>query len=86
MDNLASHKVHGIQQAIEAKGATVLYLPPYSPDLNPIELIFAKLKGALRTAAERTVDALTQRIGTLLDDLTPQECHNYLRHDGYASA
>jgi transposase len=85
MDNLASHKVHGIAQAIEAKNATLIFLPPYSPDLNPIELVFAKLKGALRKAAERTVDALTQRIGNLLDDFTPQECQNYLCHDGYAS-
>jgi len=86
MDNLPSHKVHGVQQAIEAKKATLVYLPPYSPDLNPIELVFAKLKGALRTAAERTVDALNQRIGKLLDDFTPQECQKYLCHDGYASA
>ena len=86
MDNLPSHKVQGVQQAIEAKNATLVYLPPYSPDLNPIELVFAKLKGALRTAAERTVDALTQRIGKLLDDFTPQECQKYLQHDGYASA
>jgi len=86
MDNLATHKVHGIRQAIEARGAVLLYLPPYSPDLNPIELVFAKLKGSLRRAAERTVDGLCQRIGILLDDFTPQECQNYLRHDGYASA
>ena len=86
MDNLPSHKVQGVQQAIEAKNAILVYLPPYSPDLNPIELVFAKLKGALRTAAERTVDALTQRIGKLLDDFTPNECQNYLQHDGYASA
>jgi len=85
MDNLASHKVAGIRQAIEERGAVLLYLPPYSPDLNPIELVFAKLKGALRKAAERTVDELWRRIGDLLDDFTPNECLNYLRHDGYGS-
>ncbi len=86
MDNLASHKVDGVREAIEAKGAVLSYLPPYSPDLNPIELVFAKLKASLRKAAERTFDNLWRRIGTLLDDFTPDECQNYLRHDGYASA
>ncbi len=60
------------------------YLPPYSPDLNPIELVFSKMKGYLRKAAERTVDDLWRRIGIILDDFTPAECQNYLRHDGYA--
>ncbi|WP_354137645.1 IS630 family transposase [Bradyrhizobium sp. LB11.1] len=86
IDNLASHKVAGVRDAIEAVGAKLLYLPPYSPDLNPIELAFAKFKTGLRRAAERTVDDLWQRIGTLIDDFSPNECQNYLRHDGYASA
>jgi len=85
IDNLASHKVTGVREAIEAVGAKLLYLPPYSPDLNPIELAFAKFKTALRKAAERTVDELWRRIGIIIDDFSPQECQNYLRHDGYAS-
>jgi transposase len=85
MDNLSSHKVAGVREAIEAAGATLRYLPPYSPDLNPIELVFAKLKALLRKAAERSVDALWHRIGTLLDAFTPGECANYLRHDGYTA-
>ena len=85
IDNLASHKVAGVREAIEAVGAKLLYLPPYSPDLNPIELAFAKFKTALRKAAERTVDELWRRIGIIIDDFSPQECQNYLRHDGYAS-
>lgn len=84
MDNLASHKVDGVREAIEAKGAVLSYLPPYSPDLNPIELVFAKLKAGLRKAAERTFNDLWRSIGTLLDDFTPDECRNYLQHDGYA--
>ena len=86
MDNLAAHKVAGVRQAIEACGATLLYLPPYSPDLNPIENAFAKLKGLLRKAAERTREALWCRIGLLLDDFSPDECSNYIRHAGYASS
>jgi len=84
MDNLSSHKVDGVRRAIEARGATLLYLPPYSPDLNPIEMAFAKLKALLRKAAERSVDALWQRIGKILDAVTPQECRNYFHHAGYA--
>ncbi len=84
MDNLPSHKVSRIREAIEAKGAVLSYLPPYSPDLNPIELVFSKLKGSLRNAAERTVEDLWRRIGTIFDDFTSVECANYLRHDGYA--
>jgi transposase len=72
-----------VREAIEAAGATLLYLPPYSPDLNPIELAFAKLKALLRKAAERTIETLWNRIGALLDDFTPSECANYFRHDGY---
>ena len=74
-----------VEQAIEAAGANLLYLPPYSPDLNPIELAFAKFKNALRKAAQRTVDDLWRTIGVIIDDFSPQECQNYLRHDGYAS-
>ena len=83
MDNLSSHKVAGVREAIEAAGATVVYLPPYSPDFNPIEQVFAKLKALLRRYGERTVDALWNRIGSLLDRFTPDECRNYLRHCGY---
>ena len=85
MDNLAAHKVAGVRQAIEACGATLIYLPPYSPDLNPIEQMFAKLKTLLRKAAERTVEATWQRIGSLLNRFTPQECANYIRNAGYAA-
>jgi transposase len=85
MDNLSSHKVVGIRQAIEATGANLLYLPPYSPDLNPIEMLFSKLKALLRKAAERSIEALWTRIGMLLDAFTPQECANYLRHAGYGA-
>jgi len=85
MDNLAAHKVDGVRRLIEAAGATLVYLPPYSPDLNPIEMAFAKLKTLLRAAAERSVEALWQRIGILLDDFQPDECANYFRHAGYAS-
>jgi transposase len=85
IDNLASHKVAGVREAIEAVGAKLLYLPPYSPDLNPIELAFAKFKTGLRKAAERTVDDLWRRIGNITDDFSPQECQNYLCHDGYAA-
>ena len=82
-DNLASHKVSGVREAIEACGASLLYLPPYSPDLNPIELAFSKLKRLLRSAAERTVDALWSAIGRLLQRFSPAECANYIRHCGY---
>ena len=85
IDNLSSHKVAGVREAIEAVGARLIYLPPYSPDLNPIELAFAKFKTGLRKAAERTVDDLWRRIGALIHDFTPQECQNYFCHDGYAS-
>lgn len=86
IDNLASHKVTGVREAIEAVGAKLLYLPPYSPDLNPIELAFAKFKAGLRKATERTVDDLWRRIGALIHDFSPQECQNYFCHDGYASS
>jgi transposase len=83
MDNLPAHKVKGVRQAIGAAGARLLFLPPYSPDLNPIEQVFAKLKALLRTAATRTVDALWRTIGQLLDAFTPTQCANYLAHAGY---
>ena len=83
MDNLAAHKVQGVRQAIEAKGAELRYLPPYSPDLNPIENAFAKLEALLRTAAERTIDALWTTIGKLLDRFSPAECQNYIENAGY---
>ena len=86
MDNLPAHKGEAVRKAIEATGAVRLLLPPYSPDLNPIELVFSKLKALLRKAAERTVGALWDRIGQVLEAFTPQECANYFRHDGYASA
>jgi len=85
MDNLGSHKGQAVRNAIRAAGARLLFLPPYSPDLNPIEQVFAKLKLLLRKAAERSVDATWQRIGTLLDAFPPHECANYLRNSGYAS-
>jgi len=72
-------------QAIRAAGARLLFLPPYSPDLNPIEQVFAKLKALLRKAAERSVEATWRRIGSLLDAFSAQECANYLRNSGYAS-
>lgn len=83
MDNLGSHKGQAVRRAIRAAGAHLLFLPPYSPDLNPIEQVFAKLKTLLRKAAERTVEATWRRIGALLDQFTPQECRNYLRNAGY---
>jgi transposase len=85
MDNLRAHKVAGVREAIEAAGATLLYLPPYSPDLNPIELFFAKVKALLRKAAEQTVDAPWAVIGRLLDRLPADECSRYLGHAGYGS-
>lgn len=83
MDNLPSHKVVGVRHAIEARGAKLVYLPPYSPDLNPIEQAFAKLKALLRTIAARTVTTLGDALGDLLDCFTPQECANYLANAGY---
>ena len=84
MDNLSSHKVAGVHEAIEAVGATPLYLPPYSPDLNPIEQVFAKLKAILRKVGARTVDDLWRAIGNALDEFSPTECRNYLVNAGYS--
>lgn len=86
MDNLGSHKGKAVRAAIRAAGAKLFFLPPYSPDLNPIEQVFAKLKALLRKADERTVKATWQRIGLLLDTFTPRECSNYLLNAGYAPA
>jgi transposase len=83
MDNLGSHKVAGVREAIEARGATLLYLPPYSPDLNPIEQVFAKLKSILRSAAARTREALWAAIGTALKAFSSHECQNYFADAGY---
>jgi len=85
LDNLGSHKGAAVRNAIRAAGAHLLFLPPYSPDLNPIEQVFAKLKTLLRKADERSIAAVWHRIGILLDAFSPHECANYLRHAGYAS-
>jgi len=83
MDNLSSHKKAAVGRAIEDAGATRLFLPPYSPDLNPIEQVFAKLKSLLRAKALRTVDALWKALGSISDCVSPQECKNFIRHAGY---
>jgi transposase len=86
LDNLSSHKRAGVREAIESVGATLLYLPPYSPDFNPIEQAFAKFKWLLKSAAERTVDSLWNTCGQLLDEFTPTECRNYIHQCGYRYA
>lgn len=86
LDNLNAHKVAGVREAIEQAQSQLFYLPPYSPDFNPIEQVFAKLKWLLRTAAERTRDALWQRCGEVLNHFSPIECRNYFRHCGYRYA
>ena len=83
MDNLASHKVAGVRELIEGAGATVLYLPPYSPDLNPIEMAFSKLKAALRKAAARTKTDLWDAIAQAIETFTPNQCENYFPAAGY---
>ena len=83
LDNLPAHKVAGIREAITARRAQIFYLPPYSPDMNPIELAFSKLKALLRQEPARTVDALTRRIGELLDRFIPAECANFFHAAGY---
>jgi transposase len=85
VDNLASHKVAGVVEAMEAAGATLRYLPQYSPDLNPIEMPFSKFKACLRKLAQRTVPGIRRGIRSFLSSLKGQECANYLRHAGYAS-
>jgi transposase len=84
-DNLPAHKVADVEAIIEAHSATLKYLPPYRPDLNPIEQVFAKIKALLRQAAERTVDQLWQTLGKLLDEVQTGECRNYFENAGYAS-
>ena len=84
MDNLGSHKGKAVRRAIRAAGAKLFFLPKYSPDLNPIEQVFAKLKHLLRKAAARTLDTVCGAIGQLLDAFTPQECANYFQNSGYA--
>jgi transposase len=83
MDNLPAHKVSGIREAIESVGAELMYLPPYSPGLNPIELLFSKLKTKLRSAAARTIEAVEAKLAALLDCFQPNECANYFHHCGY---
>ena len=84
MDNLSSHKSQEVRQIIEAAGAKLLYLPPYSPDFNPIEQAFAKIKAHLRKAAERSIPALWDRIGSIIDTVPAAECQNFFKHAGYA--
>jgi transposase len=86
MDNLSSHKVAGVREAVEAAGAALRHLPPYSPDLNPIEQVFAKLKALLRDAAARTTDALWAAVGRYLARFPPDECARYLAHCGYGQS
>ena len=86
LDNLGSHKGKAVRQAIKAAGARLLFLPKYSPDLNPIEQVFAKLKGQVRKTAPRTLDAVSDAIADALAQISPDECANYLKNAGYASA
>jgi transposase len=86
MDNLGSHKGHAVRTAIRKAGARLFFLPPYSPDLNPIEMVFSKLKSGLRKAQARTEAKILTAISDLLPTFTPAECANYLRHAGYASS
>jgi transposase len=86
MDNLRVHKAKGVLQAIRAAGAKRLFLPKYSPDLNPIEMAFAKLKALLRGAAESTLEATWRKIGALVAAFTPEECEGYIRHAGYSAS
>ena len=85
MDNLPSHKVAGIEEAIKAAGAKLRYLPPYSPDLNPIEQAFAKIKALLRKTAARSIEHLHRAIGRILKTISPRECAAYLAHSGYST-
>ena len=83
MDNLASHKAKAVRQAIRNAGAKLIFLPKYSPDLNPIEQVFAKLKHLLRKAAARTPDAVCNAIAEILDTFSPSECAKYFANSGY---
>jgi transposase len=80
---MGSTSVPGVREAIEAAGATLVYIPPYSPDLNPIEMVFAKIKSILRKKALRTIEALWKQLGEISECISPTECRNYLRHAGY---
>ena len=84
--NLSTHKVEGVHAALAAVGASLWFLPPYSPDFNPIELCFAKLKAILRAARCRSIDTLWPLLGECVSRFTETECHNYFRHCGYAAA
>jgi transposase len=86
LDNLGSHKVAGIEEAMTATGAQLRFLPPYNPDLNPIEQVFSKMKTYLRKVAKRTVEELWSVIGELMDDFAPDECERYIRHAGYGKS
>ena len=86
LDNLSSHKVPGIADAIERAGASIMPLPPYSPDLNPIEMYFAKLKAQLRKARKGTIEELWATIGQLVDEVSLEECENFIRHCGYTGS
>ncbi len=86
MDNLPDHRLAAVRATIETAGAQFFLLPPYSPDMNPIEMAFSKLKTLLRQASERTRDGLWQRIGNLLDRFTPDECANYFQAAGYGES
>jgi transposase len=86
MDNVRTHKVAGVRKVIEARGANVLYLPPYSPDFNPIEKPFSKIKSILERIAARTVETLETAVGEALQGFTPQECMNYFASSGYDAA
>jgi transposase len=86
MDNLGSHKSPRVRAMIEARGASLVYLPSYSPDLNPIEMAFSKLKALLRKAARRNTDDLWSEIAAIIATITPQECKNYFKADGYVAA
>ena len=83
MDNLPAHKAAGVRDAIEQAGATLLFIPPYSPDFNPIENAFSKLKAMLRAKAERTINTLWDTVGKLIDQFSPRECANYFSAAGY---
>jgi len=83
LDNLQAHKVKGVREAVEAAGATLLYLPPYSPDLSPIEPMWSKVKQGLRSIAARTVDALQEAVTAALQSITPADCEGFFRHCGY---
>jgi len=86
MDNLGSHKIAGIREALRAASATLLFVPPYSPDLNPIEMAFSKIKSILRKKAHRTVETLWNELGEIAKCFSPRECRNYLRHAGYGES